>query len=72
MIDQPDYKALAKRLSNALLEIRPLGGSEMFIGFGDDYFADPEYCKKLIVKMRTDLFEARKELAIQKVTRGAS
>jgi hypothetical protein len=48
----PDFHALARRLSDALLKVRPLGGSEMVIRVGDEYFADPEYCGQLITEHR--------------------
>lgn len=68
---KPDYKALCKRLSDALLKVRPLGGSEMFIrvGSGEDenFIADPDYCGSLIDDMLSknrnltrDLMLARK------------
>lgn len=34
----------AKRLSDALLKVRPLGGSEMFVKRNNKYYADPDYC----------------------------
>jgi len=65
------YKALCKRLSDALLKVRPLGGSELFtkIGEGDDqeYYADPDYCGKAIEKLRQDLHEARAALYTGKI-----
>lgn len=54
-------KAFAKQLSNALLRIRPLGGSEMFVKRYGDYFADPEYCGKMIEELRAEHFEAVKD-----------
>jgi hypothetical protein len=60
---EPDYKALAKRLSTALLKVRPLGGSELFIKVGDEYFADPEYCGDAIERMKADLHELNCDLA---------
>jgi len=38
----------AKRLSDALLKVRPLGGSEMFVKRNNKYYADPSYCGQLI------------------------
>lgn len=49
----------AKLLSNALLKIRPLGGSELFVKRNGDYYADPEYCGRLIEEMRDALHQAR-------------
>lgn len=34
----------AKRLSDSLLKIRPLGGSELFVKRNGEYYADPDYC----------------------------
>jgi hypothetical protein len=34
----------AKRLSDALLKIRPLGGSELFVRRNGQHYADPAYC----------------------------
>ena len=42
----------AKKLSDALLKIRPLGGSEMFVTRNNQYFADPAYCGQLIEDLR--------------------
>ncbi len=41
-----------KKCSDALLKVRPLGGSELFVRLGDEYFADPDYCGKLIDELR--------------------
>jgi hypothetical protein len=48
-------RTLAKDLSDALLKIRPLGGSEMFIRRCEAYYADPDYCGRLIDEMRASL-----------------
>jgi hypothetical protein len=61
---EPDYKALAKRLSDTLLKLAPLGGSECFIRIGDDYFADPEWFKGRITDHQRILHEARREAAL--------
>ncbi len=57
---------LAKRLSNALLTVRPLGGSELFIrsgeGASEDYYADPVYLTQCIKQDHEALHEARKAL----------
>ncbi len=37
---------IVKRLSDALLKVRPLGGSEMFIRHGDGFVADPDFCAR--------------------------
>lgn len=54
-------RLLARRLSDALLTVRPLGGSEMFIKVGDDFYADPDYCARLIAEQNDRLHEAKKE-----------
>lgn len=63
MAEAETYKALAKRLSTALLKVRPLGGSELFIKVGDEYYADPEYCGAAIEKMKADLLDVNMSLA---------
>lgn len=50
-----DGWTFAKELSNALLKVRPLGGSELFVKRNDQYYADPEYCGRMIDEMRTSL-----------------
>lgn len=45
----------AKRLSDALLKVRPLGGSELFVKRNNDYYADPDYCGRMIEEMRNSL-----------------
>lgn len=57
-----DYKALARRLSDALLNVRPLGGSEMFAKVGDEFYADPEYCAELLQGHRDTERETKLEL----------
>jgi hypothetical protein len=42
--------AFIKELSNALIAIRPLGGSELFVKRFGKHYADPAYCKTAIVK----------------------
>jgi hypothetical protein len=49
----------AKRMSDALLELRPLGGSEMFSRVGEEFYADPDYCARLIREMRDELHKLR-------------
>jgi hypothetical protein len=39
-----------KELSDALIAVRPLGGSELFVKRFGRYYADPAYCKAAIVK----------------------
>jgi hypothetical protein len=42
--------AFIKDLSDALIAVRPLGGSELFVQRFGQYYADPVYCKTAIVK----------------------
>lgn len=58
--ESPDYKALARRLSDALLKVRPLGGSELFIRVGNEFFADPDVCGAEIEQLRDKLNQARR------------
>jgi hypothetical protein len=44
MSELADGWAFAKELSDALLKVRPLGGSELFVKRNGQYFADPKYC----------------------------
>jgi hypothetical protein len=53
-------RAHAKAMSDALLKVRPLGGSELFVRVGETFYADPKFCGDAIEKMQTDLHEARK------------
>jgi hypothetical protein len=39
-----DDRAFVGLLSKALLKVRPLGGSELFVRRNGQYFADPAYC----------------------------
>jgi hypothetical protein len=38
------HTAFMKELSDALLKVRPLGGSELFVKRFGSYYADPKYC----------------------------
>src|SRR5687768_11632021 len=51
-----------KELSDALISVRPLGGSELFVKRFDEYFADPAYCKAAIEERSNDCHEAQKGL----------
>lgn len=53
----------ARAMSNALLKIRPLGGSEMFVRVDSEFYADAVFCGQLIEQLRRDLHEARVEIA---------
>jgi hypothetical protein len=44
----------AKRLSDALLKVRPLGGSELFVKRNNQYYADPDYCGRLVEELLAD------------------
>ncbi|MGW9332762.1 hypothetical protein [Bosea sp. NPDC055594] len=62
---------LARKLSDALLTVRPLGGSELFMRVGDEFYADPVVCAAEIAKLRSDLHEARSALARERREKGA-
>lgn len=46
--------AHARKMSDALCKVRPLGGSEMFVRIGDNYYADPVHCGSLIDELRAE------------------
>lgn len=52
-------RLLARRLSDALLTVRPLGGSELFMRLGDEFWADPDVCASEIKRLRDDAIEAK-------------
>lgn len=52
-------EAVARKLSDALLTVRPLGGSELFMRVGEDFYADPVVCAAEIKKLRDDLHNAK-------------
>ena len=52
--------AFIKELSDALLSVRPLGGSELFVQRCGNYYADPVYCKAAIEKQAEDYHNAMK------------
>jgi hypothetical protein len=52
----------AKAMSDALIKVRPLGGSELFVKVGDAFYADPKFCGDCIEKLRSDLHNARIEI----------
>jgi hypothetical protein len=60
----PDYKALAKRLSDTLMTVAPLGGSECFIRVGNEYYADPEFFTARILELREAVHKARVQAAV--------
>jgi hypothetical protein len=51
----------AKRLSDALLKVRPLGGSELFVKRNNQYYADPAYCGAAIEEAHKDYHSAMME-----------
>lgn len=58
---EPDYRAIAKRLSDTLLMLRPFGGSECLVKVAEDkYLADPEYFQVVIHNLCIDLHRMRK------------
>jgi hypothetical protein len=57
----------AKRLSDALLKVRPLGGSELFVNRNNQYYADPDYCGRMIDEMRASLdLEIRARIRLER------
>lgn len=58
-----DLTALARRLSDALIKVRPLGGSELFTQADGDFYADPDYCGRLIDEGRERELGALAEVA---------
>jgi hypothetical protein len=57
----------AKRLSEALLKVRPLGGSELFVKRNNQYYADPDYCGRMIEELRTSLdLEIRARIRLER------
>lgn len=63
--------ALLRRMSDALLEVRPLGGSELFMRVGEEFYADPCACTAEIRRLRSDLHEARSALVKERRSRQA-
>jgi hypothetical protein len=55
------HLAFMKELSDALLKVRPLGGSELFVKRFGNYFADPAYCGAAIEDLHRRLHEANKD-----------
>jgi hypothetical protein len=51
-----------KELSDALLKVRPLGGSELFVRRWGRFYADPAYCGRQIEDLHSRLHEMIKEL----------
>lgn len=52
-------RGVARRLSDALLKVRPLGGSELFMRVGEEYYADPTFCGAEIDRLRAENVELR-------------
>lgn len=56
------WRAWGKRATDALIKVRPLGGSELFMRFDDSTnLADPEWCGRAIDEMRDSLHKQRIE-----------
>jgi hypothetical protein len=62
-MERDKLKEHAKRMSDALISVRPLGGSELFVQVDGEFYADPDWCGAAIKKLRDDLHEARIEIA---------
>lgn len=56
-----DGWAFAKQLSDALLRVRPLGGSELFVKRNGQYYADPAYCGAAIEESHQSRHETMKD-----------
>ncbi len=54
-VGEGDGWAFAKLLSDALLRVRPLGGSELFVRRNGQFYADPQYCGQMIEDLRTKI-----------------
>lgn len=54
----------AQAASEALLKVRPLGGSELFTRVGEQYLADPAYCGNEITSIRERLHSAKLAAAL--------
>lgn len=63
IVAQSKLKALLREMSDVLLTLRPMGGSEMlkrvYIDGQEEYYADAHYCARLIEQMRADWREVR-------------
>lgn len=55
-------KAHARKMSDALISVRPLGGSELFVQVDGEFYADPVFCAAAIKSLREDLLEAKMEI----------
>lgn len=58
--------AYAKRASEALQKVRPLGGSEMFVQIGDGYLADPQFCGDEIDRLHATVHDLKRDLVAAK------
>jgi len=54
-----EARGLAKKMSDALLKVRPFGGSELFTRVGEEFYADPAYCGGEIDRLRGANHELR-------------
>lgn len=59
--ERDEAKGFAKKLSDTLLELRPLGGSELFTRHAGEFYADPKHFAAVIEQDKAALHEARKE-----------
>lgn len=64
-----ELEAFTKELSDALLTIRPLGGSECFVKRCDAYYADPDYFKGFIKCEADSRRESMKDLTRERKDR---
>lgn len=55
-----------RAMSDALISVRPLGGSELFVKVGDEFYADPVFCAAAIKELRDKLHDANVALAIER------
>ena len=61
-----DGWAFAKELSDALLKIRPLGGSELFVRRNGQFYADPKYCGDAITELHEKLHSVLRDLSAER------
>ena len=55
-------ESFMKELSDALIKVRPLGGSELFVQRFGRYYADPKFCGGEIERLNRETHELRCEL----------
>lgn len=59
--NKQDGWAFAKELSDVLLLVRPLGGSELFVRRNGQFYADPFYCGQLLDQLKSDHLQSVKD-----------